>query len=91
MNFDFHFTGDFALLELVFFFCWSITNFAFCFSSSSGTDRRIIDSTVSEINSEVELNPAVPFNEFDGATRKVFFLNKLIYTEHWYPLRYHLP
>ena len=73
VNFDFHFTGDFTLLGLVFSFCWSITNSAFSFSSSRGTDCRIIDSTVSEISSEVELTPAVPFNEFDGATRKVFF------------------
>ena len=68
-NFDFLFTGDFTLLELVFSFCWSIANFAFCFSSSIRTDH----TAVSEISSEVELTPVVPFNEFGGATRKLFF------------------
>ena len=87
VNFDFLFAGDFTLLELVFSFCQFIANFAFCFSSSGRTDCRIIDSAVSEISSEVELIPAVPFNEFGGATRKLFFY-KLIYREHWYPLSY---
>ena len=58
--------------------------FAFCFSSSSGTDCRIIDYAVSKISSEVKLTPAVPFNKFGGATRN--FLYELIYKEHWYPL-----
>ena len=70
MNFDF-LTGDFTLLELVLSSYWSIADFAFCFSSSIRTDCRIIDS---EISSEVELTPGVPFNEFGGATRKLFFL-----------------
>ena len=82
---DFLFTGDFTLLELVFLFCWSVANFAFCFYSSSRTDCQIIDSAVSEISSEVELAPAVPFNEFGRATRKLFFY-KLIYKKHWCPL-----
>ena len=87
-HFDFLFTGDLTLLELIFSFCWSIANFTFCFSSSSRTDCQTIDSAVSEISSEVELTPVVPFNEFGGATRKLFFLYKLIYKEHWYPLSY---
>ena len=87
VNFDFLFTGDFTLLELVFSFCWSIANFAFCFSSFTRTDCRITDSAVFEISSEVELTSAVPFNEFGGSTRKLFFY-KLIYKEHWYPLSY---
>ena len=73
MNCDFLFAGDYALLELVFLICWSIAHFVFCFSSSSRTDCRIIESAVSEISSEVKLTPAVPFNEFGRATRKLFF------------------
>ena len=86
VNFDFLFTGDFTLLELVFSFCWSIANFAFCFSSSRRTDCRIIVSAVSEISSEVELAPVVPFNEFGGYQKITFY--KLIYKEHVYPLSY---
>ena len=69
VNFDFLFTGEFTLLELVFSFYWFIANFTFCFSSSSRTDCRIIDSAISETSSEVELTPAVQFNGFGGAAR----------------------
>ena len=81
MNFDFLFTGDFTLLELVFSFCWSIANFAFCFPSSRRTDCRIIDSAVSESSSKVELTPAAP-----AVPEKNFY--KLIYKVYWYPLSY---
>ena len=73
VNFDFLFTGDFTLFELVFSFCWSIANFAFCFSSPRRTDCWVIVSAVSEISLETELTPTVPSNEFGGATRKLFF------------------
>ena len=71
MNYEFLFTGDFALLELVLSFCWSIDNFTFCFSTSRRTDCRIIGSAFSEISSEVELTLAVPLDEFGGDNRKL--------------------
>ena len=71
VNFDFLFTGDFTLFQLIFSFCWSIASFTFYFSSSWRRCCLIIVSAVSEISSKVELTPAGPFNEFGGATRKL--------------------
>ena len=76
MNFDFLFTGNFTLFELVFSFSRSIANFTFCFSSSLRTNCRTIASAVSEISSKVEKTPAVPFNDFCGATRKLLLLEQ---------------
>ena len=56
---------------LVLSYPWSIANFAFCFSSSLRTDCHIIVSAVSEVSSEMELTPPVPFNESDGNTGKL--------------------
>ena len=82
MNFDFLFTENFTLFELVFSFSRSIANFTFSFSSSLRTNCRTIASAVSEISSKVEKTPAVPFNDFCGATRKLLLL------EQWYLLIY---
>ena len=81
MNFDFLFTEDFTLFDLVFSFSRSIANFT-CFSSSLRTNCWTIVSAISEISSKVEKTPAVPFNDFCGATRKLLLL------EQWYLLIY---
>ena len=71
-----------TLSELVSFFFWSTAKFAFCFASSWKTDFRIIVSAVCEISSEIELTPALSFNGFGRANRKLLIFYKLIYKEH---------
>ena len=50
VKFDFLFTEDLTLFELVSSFSWSTANSAFCFPSSGKTDCRIIVSAVSQIS-----------------------------------------